>query len=161
MKWKSRGFSSPSMLRNLDWLKSLNIAYTTSTFDTDPFEPQPEASRTIFPFWVGDDAYSTGYFELPYTLPQDHLLFVILQEKNIDIWKKKLDWIADKGGMALLNTHSDYMQFSNDKPGLEEYPISFYLEFLQYVSDKYADKHWNTLPGEVVGHLKNSVKIKK
>ena len=30
----------------------LNIAYDASTFDTDPFEPQPDGVNTIFPFWV-------------------------------------------------------------------------------------------------------------
>jgi hypothetical protein len=49
--------------------------------------------------------------ELPYTLPQDFLLFVLMQEKNIDIWKKKLDWIADQGGMALFIAHPGYMQY--------------------------------------------------
>jgi hypothetical protein len=46
-----------------------------------------------------------GYVELPYTLPQDFTLFTVMREKDIDIWKKKLDWIVEKGGMALLITH--------------------------------------------------------
>jgi len=41
--------------------------------------------------------------ELPYSLPQDFSLFVIMRERNIDIWKIKLDWIVEKGGMALLH----------------------------------------------------------
>jgi glycosyltransferase involved in cell wall biosynthesis len=40
------------MLHNLDWLHHLDIQYDASTFDTDPFEPQPEGRGTIFPFWV-------------------------------------------------------------------------------------------------------------
>jgi hypothetical protein len=150
IKWRTEGFTAPSMLHNLDWLKALNISYSTASFDTDPFEPQPDASRTIFPFWVGDDQRSTGYLELPYTLPQDHLLFVILQEKNIDIWKKKLDWIVEKRGMALLNTHADYINFTSGVLGTEEYPVSYYEEFLEYIKEKYADQYWNVLPPEVV-----------
>jgi hypothetical protein len=46
-----------------------------------------------------------GYVELPYPLPQDFTLFTVMREKDIDIWKKKLDWIVEKGGMALLITH--------------------------------------------------------
>ena len=34
-------------------------------------------------------------------------LFILMREKNIDIWKQKLDWIAKHGGMALVNTHPD------------------------------------------------------
>lgn len=50
------GFRSGFMLRQLDWLHDLNVLYDTSTFDTDPFEPQPEGSRTIFPFHVNPPA---------------------------------------------------------------------------------------------------------
>ena len=98
----SVGFRSPSMYHNLELLHHLNIEYDASTFDTDPFEPQPDGMATIFPFWVSSQDPQKGYVELPYTLPQDFLLFVLLQEKNIDIWKKKLDWIVDHGGMACL-----------------------------------------------------------
>jgi len=34
-----------------------------------------------------------------------------MQEKNIDIWKRKLEWVAENGGMPLVNTHPDYMNF--------------------------------------------------
>ena len=105
------GFRSPCMYHNLDWLHDLHIKYDASTFDTDPFEPQPDGVCTIFPFQVKDDRQDKGYVELPYTLPQDFTLFIILREESIDIWKKKLAWIAENGGMALLNTHPDYMSF--------------------------------------------------
>ncbi len=51
-EWESTGFTSPSMHRNLNWLHALNISHSISTFDTDPFEPQPDAIGTIFPLWV-------------------------------------------------------------------------------------------------------------
>ena len=66
---------------------------------------------TIIPFWVSKDGFQKGYVELPYTLPQDFTLFILMKEKNIEIWKQKLDWIAEYGGMVLLNTHPDYMNF--------------------------------------------------
>jgi hypothetical protein len=50
--WDAVGFRSGFMLNNLEWLHDLDIAYDASTFDTDPFEPQPEGRDTIFPFWV-------------------------------------------------------------------------------------------------------------
>ena len=40
------------MLRNLDWLHDLDVQYDASTFDTDPFEPQPDGRHTMFPFRV-------------------------------------------------------------------------------------------------------------
>ncbi len=114
-EWKTEGFTSPSMQHNLDWMTALNIEFSTSTFDTDPFEPQPDAVGTIFPIRVFNGQTRRGFVELPYTLPQDSTLFIILQEKTIGIWKRKLDWIAEKGGMALLNTHPDYMDFGNGR----------------------------------------------
>jgi hypothetical protein len=159
-KWESAGFTSPSMHRNLDWLQVLNISHSTSTFDTDPFEPQPDAAGTIFPFWISNGDPSTGYLELPYTLPQDHLIFIILKEKNIDIWKKKLDWIVEHGGMALLNTHADYINFDGSPLGNEEYPVSYYKEFLDYIKEKYAGQYWNVLPGDVAQFWKEEVSAK-
>ena len=67
----------------------------------------------------------SGYVELPYTLPQDSTLFLLLREKTNGIWKTKLDWIAQHGGMALLNTHPDYMRFDGcgDFAGVPGNPI--------------------------------------
>jgi predicted glycosyltransferase len=50
--WGAVGFRSAFMLRRLEWLDDLRIKYDASTFDTDPFEPQPDGVDTIFPFWV-------------------------------------------------------------------------------------------------------------
>ena len=87
-RWKATGFRSPLMQHKLSWLHALDVDYDTSTFDTDPFEPEPDGMGTIFPFWVPGEA-GGGYVELPYTLVQDFTLFRVLQEKNIDIWKRE------------------------------------------------------------------------
>jgi peptidoglycan/xylan/chitin deacetylase (PgdA/CDA1 family) len=147
--WGAVGFRSPSMHHNLDWIHDLNIDYDASTFDTDPFEPQPDGMGTIFPFFVNDMTNRKGYVELPYTLPQDFTLFSLMREKNIDIWKKKVAWIAQKGGMALINVHPDYMKFDGSKPGLEEYPAKYYRELLEYVKDNYHGQYWHVLPKDI------------
>ena len=36
--------------------------------------------------------------ELPYTLPQDFTLFLLLREQTPDIWLQKIDWIASMAG---------------------------------------------------------------
>ena len=148
-EWDSKGFSSPSMHHKLDWMPAFNINHATSTFDTDPFEPQPDSARTIFPFCAPRNSSSRKYIELPYTLPQDFTLFILMQERNINIWKKKLDWVAKMGGMALLNTHPDYMSFNGTKPSFEEYPAEYYKEFLEYVAKEYEGRYWHALPRDV------------
>jgi len=57
------------MYHDLRLLHYLNIEYDASTFDTDPFEPQPDGLGTIFPRWIYDQENQKGFVELPYTLP--------------------------------------------------------------------------------------------
>lgn len=148
-EWSAVGFRSPSMHHNLDWIRNLDILYDASTFDVDPFEPQPDGVGTIFPFWVEPENGLNGYIELPYTLPQDFTVFILMQEKGIDIWKKKLDWIVENGGMALVNVHPDYINFSNGKNSLEEFSVDLYVNFLDYINEKYKNQFYQVLPREL------------
>jgi len=150
-EWDAVGFRSPAMHHNLDWIHELDIQYDASTFDTDPFEPQSDGVGTIFPFWVNGTDPQNGYVELPYTLAQDHLLFIIMRETNSDVWKQKLDWIAKHGGMALLNVHPDYMNFGDKKCSIEEYPAQIYIDFLHFAKEKHKGNFWHALPKEVAG----------
>jgi hypothetical protein len=148
--WGAVGFRSGFMLRNLEWLSDVEMLYDSSTFDTDPFEPQPEGTHTIFPFWVPSSSGSgkEGYVELPYTLAQDFTLFVVLREQTDRVWKQKLDWIAERGGMALMNTHPDYMSFEGITQR-DEFKVDLYLNFLEYVKKNYAGAFWHPLPCEL------------
>jgi predicted glycosyltransferase len=174
-EWGAVGFRSAFMMRRLNWLHDLDITYDMSSFDTDPFEPEPDGMNTIFPFWVPGSSSSdsinhqsstisyfhalnsqpstlneprSGYLELPYTLPQDSTLFRLLGEKTNGIWKRKLRWIAKHRGMVLLNTHPDYIRFqvSGD---WHEYPSHQYEDFLRHLKLKYAGQYWHLLPHEV------------
>lgn len=148
-EWRAEGFRAPATYCKFDWLNELDIEYDSSTFDTDPFEIGSTAARTIFPFYVNGGPNGKGFVELPYTLPQDFTLFVIMKEKNLDVWKRKLDWIVEHGGMALMLTHPDYMNFNGDKAMSAEYPADFYVQFLDYVKSKYDGRFWNPLPKEM------------
>jgi len=160
--WNAAGFRSGFMLHKLDWLHELKIQYDTSTFDTDPFEPQPEGRHTIFPFWVSERLARTpdsGYVELPYTLPQDSTLFLLLREQTIDIWVQKLDWIVAHGGMVLVDTHPDYMAFDATRQKRSEYSVKLYEQFLQYLQSQYGQDYWHALPREVAAHVTAHRKI--
>jgi hypothetical protein len=185
-EWDAVGFRAPSMYHNLEWIGELGIEYDASTFDTDPFEPQPDGVRTIFPFWVAVEGRAAtasaisslsksnsvvlqppspsfqpptvsrmGFVELPYTLPQDHTIFVLMGEKDISIWKKKLDWIAKWGGMSMLNVHPDYINFGREKTKIGEYPVRYYEEFLHYVKDAYRGQYWHVLPRNIARFWRN------
>jgi glycosyltransferase involved in cell wall biosynthesis len=148
--WRASGFRSGFMLHDRDCLNDLDIEYDLSTFDTDPFEPQPEGAHTIFPFWVPRPD-GGGYVEMPYTLPQDSTMFLVLQETSPDIWKRKLDWIVHRGGMALINVHPDYLGFGVKKLQISEYPSAWYEQFLKYIKHHYDGQFWNALPRELAG----------
>ena len=149
--WEAVGFRSGFMFHNLQWLLDLNVLYDSSTFDTDPFEPQPDGVQTIFPFWV-PGKYGKGYVELPYTLPQDSTLFLLLKESSIDIWKRKLDWVVQKGGLALVIVHPDYLGFNGQKRD-GEYSLQLYRDLLEYVTNRYSDQCWFALPKEVAHYF--------
>jgi hypothetical protein len=157
-EWKSCGFYAPSTLRNLDWIHKLNIEYDSSTFDTDPFEPQPNGAKTIYPFFIKNEKYKMSeYLEIPYTVPQDFTLYIILKEKNINIMKEKIDWIIENGGMVNFRTHPDYMNFE-DKNKLDEYPVKLYTDLLEYIKTKYEGFYWNVLPKDLCKFWKENYK---
>jgi hypothetical protein len=178
--WNAAGFRSGFMLHKLDWLHELDIQYDASTFDTDPFEPQPEGRHTIFPFWVpalgarktegnSDETKDSprptagrpraGYVELPYTLPQDFTLFLLLREQTPDIWLRKVDWIAKHGGMALVNVHPDYLCLDGAIPKAMEYPSTFYTALLDYVRERYEGVFWNPTPRKVAEFFADATKV--
>lgn len=149
--WGAVGFRSGFMFHNLEWIKDLDVLYDASTFDTDPFEPQPDGVETIFPFWVPRGG-PNGYVELPYTLAQDSTLFLVLKEKTIDVWTKKLEWVAAQGGMALVNVHPDYLNF-HGRTVSSEFSAELYESFLKHVMNRYRDVCWFALPRDVAKYV--------
>ena len=167
-EWGAVGFRSAFMLHNLEWAHELDVLYEASTFDTDPFEPQPDGVGTIFPFWVprpGDvyfepqpgRRHSGGYVELPYTLVQDSTLFLVLKDSTPDIWFQKLDWIAERGGMALLDTHPDYMGMSPSGLKANEYPVAHYEKTLAYIRSRYGGAYWHGTAAELAAWYKETL----
>jgi hypothetical protein len=150
-QWDAVGFRAGFMRHNLRWLQDLDVLYDASTFDTDPFEWQSEGMNTIFPFLVQRD-HSRHFVELPYTLAQDSTLFLVLRETTIDVWKKKLDWVASHGGMALVNVHPDYINFKG-RCRSSEYSVQLYNDFLKYVARRYGSQAWFALPRDIAEYV--------
>jgi hypothetical protein len=82
----------------------------TENVITPPIFRRLDGMGTIFAFWVSDQDHQKGYVGLLYTIPQVFLLFVIMQQNNSAIWKKKLDWIA--ASLALPNVGILYKTIS-------------------------------------------------
>jgi hypothetical protein len=66
---------------------------------------------------------------------------------------RKLDWIAEHGGMALVDVHPDYLSFDGSRQTATSYPVTLYEEFLSYVKARYSGEFWHALPKEVAAHV--------
>lgn len=133
------GFRSPQVHRNLRWLQELDILYDASCFDYDPYQPFPGGTGCIWPFMAG------RFVELPYTLPQDHTLFVMLGMKNISVWRKKTEWLLENRGTVHALTHPDYLMQGEN--------LHLYREFLEYL--RLAPNLWHCLPRELAARYKS------
>ena len=101
-RWGAVGFRAPATHRSWKLMPTLGFDYDSSSFDTDPFEPQSGGCCTWLPFTNGE------LVELPLTLTMDHTVFVILR-RDASLWVEKADVMREHGGIAVLLTHPDYM----------------------------------------------------
>jgi hypothetical protein len=132
-RWNAVGFRSAALHRHDDWMRSLAFDYDSSSPDMDPFEPQNGGCCTWLPFFNGE------LVELPLTLPQDHTLFVILDHPDETVWVAKTEFLRAHGGMALIDTHPDYL--------VDARIFGAYARFLHRFADDPAA--WHALPREV------------
>lgn len=129
---QASGFRAALTHRNPEWMQVLDVDYDLSFFDTDPYEPMPGGTMTIWPFQLG------RFVELPYTLVQDYTLTALLRERTPRLWTEKVGFIARNRGMALLNSHPDYLR----QHGTQR----IYTELLETIRD--GGGYWNALPRE-------------
>ena len=127
------GFRSPLTHRHPEWMQALEVEYDASFFDSDPFEPMPGGTMSLWPFIIG------RFIELPYTLAQDFTLLEVLGEPGPQLWLEKIAYLRRYCGMALLNAHPDYLRESRHRRA--------YADFLEAaVRDGCG---WHALPREV------------
>jgi len=137
-----KGFRSPQLQRNERLLKILSnyFYYDSSVPDTELYSPIAvrNGTTTVFPFFV------EKMVELPLTMPQDfYMKYIYKLDKNkvFEIWKNKIDYIREVGGLASFNIHPDSYISGND-----EY-LNLYEKILKYIS-KFEDC-WKSTPIEV------------
>lgn len=127
------GFRAPSTLRRAEWISQLSFDFDCSFSDSDPYEPQPGGTCSVFPFFLAN------LVELPYTMPQDHTLIHLLRRQPMQIWDEKARWLESLGGMILTLVHPDYCGGGRN---LKEY------EALLKQLDEF-ESAWRALPSEV------------
>jgi peptidoglycan/xylan/chitin deacetylase (PgdA/CDA1 family) len=138
------GFRGPSTLRSAAWISKMTFSYDSSFSDSDPYEPQPGGSCSLFPFFLSQ------VVELPYTLPQDHTLIHLVRRNPVSTWATKARWIQSLGGMILTLVHPDYSGDAQNLPGYEE--------LLKILSE--FDNAWRALPMEVAQWWRERAQMK-
>jgi hypothetical protein len=133
----SRGFRSPTMYRNVDWLQELNFSYDMSIPNVARLEPQQGGCCTVMPYFLPG-----GMLELPLTTTQDYTLFNVLNDYSMDIWNQQIDGILSAHGLVSLIIHPDYIFSSRAQ--------TIYEQLLEKVVKLQSDRDvWLTLPAEV------------
>ena len=95
------GFRSPATYRVPDWLAELPFEYDCTVPLSDPYEPQPGGCCSPWPYFIGDTV------ELPWTLTQDHTLFTLLRQRDIELWLGQVERLRDAAGLIQPLTHPD------------------------------------------------------
>jgi hypothetical protein len=132
-RWGAKGFRAPATHRSVKAMAALGFDYDSSYSDTAPYEPQPGGTCSLHPYFFGE------LVELPITMPMDHTLFEILLDDDATRWIEKARWLRDRGGMALMLTHPDYL--------LDPKIMRAYEQFLLWASGD--PTCWHALPCEV------------
>jgi len=134
--WQSKGFRAGALYRNPEWFEALDFSYEMSMPNVAHLDPQSGGCCTVMPYFIGD------MLEIPVTMVQDYMLFHLLDQYSIDLWRTQLDVILKKNGLASFIVHPDYI--------MEARPRGVYTELLGYLRELRQQRNlWVALPGEV------------
>jgi peptidoglycan/xylan/chitin deacetylase (PgdA/CDA1 family) len=129
------GFRSPATHRVVEWLRELPFSYDCTMPHSDPYEPIPGGTATIWPFFHGD------VIELPYSTPQDHTLYTLLGHTDNRLWREQFERVVECNGLFQMLTHPDPAYLGQPVIGRA------YRETLQAIADR--EDIWVALPREV------------
>lgn len=130
------GYRSGVLYRNPDWYDAFDFSYDMSVPNVGHLDPQSGGCCTTKPFFIDK------ILEIPVTAAQDYTLFHILQQYSTELWKKQIELISAKHGMANFVVHPDYV--------MEPRARKIYAELLLHLCDLRRDAGlWIALPREV------------
>lgn len=133
-RFRSRGFRSAVLYRNLDWYDAFSFSYDMSVPNVGHLDPQPGGCCTVMPYFIGD------ILELPLTTTQDYSLFNILGTYSLDLWREQIRQIRQQHGLISFLVHPDYLDSHN--------AMSAYTALLGYLAELRAEAGvWIPLPG--------------
>jgi len=134
--YEANGFRAAVMYRNQDWYESFDFSYDMSVPNVAHLDPQRGGCCTVMPYFIGD------ILEIPLTTTQDYMLFHLLGDYSLDLWKTQAEKIIKRNGLISFLVHPDYVRESKAQRA--------YCDLLVYLRDLRAQETlWFALPGEV------------
>ena len=133
----AKGFRSPVMYRNIDWLQELEFSYDMSIPGVAHLEPQPGGCCTVLPY-----SLPGGMTEIPLTTAQDYTLFHMLNDYSITLWQRQIDAILEGHGLMSFIVHPDYLMSPREQ--------NVYRQLLSELERARETRNvWIALAGEV------------
>ncbi len=142
------GYRAPYLHRTKQLIQYL----TENNYDWDSSFPDTDEStvgyadtgcRTVFPFYPlwndGKSWQRSPVLEIPVSMPQDWTLlyyYKMSENEMMKVWKKKMEYIKSKGGLAVFIIHPDPEDLGHPKR------LKLYDEVLKMIDD--ADPEWFT-----------------
>jgi hypothetical protein len=135
-EWEVEGFRAAVLYRRQEWFDALDFSYDMSVPNVAHLDPQHGGCCTVMPFFVGK------MLELPVTTTQDYMLFHILNDYSIDLWKRQIRLIMEKNGLISFIVHPDYVIGPREE--------AIYKELLGHLAQLRDEEGvWIALPDEV------------
>ncbi len=132
----AKGFRAAVLYRNLDWYDALDFSYDMSVPTVAHLDPQRGGCCTVMPYFVGE------ILEIPVTTTQDYMLFHLLNDYSLDLWKAQTELILQKNGLVSFIVHPDYI--------IEKRARDVYRGLLSFLRQLDSEtKLWFALPGEI------------
>jgi hypothetical protein len=130
------GFRAAVLYRKQLWFDQLKFSYDMSVPNVAHLDPQRGGCCTVMPFFIGN------MVELPVTTTQDYMLFHMLNDYSISLWKRQINLIMEKSGLMSFIVHPDYIMKARER--------AVYEELLAHLAELREKRNvWITTPGEV------------
>jgi hypothetical protein len=135
-KFRSSGYRSGVLYRNLDWYEFFDCSYDMSVPNVGHLDPQHGGCCTTKPYFIGK------ILEIPVVATQDYTLFNILGQCSMDLWERQIELVREQNGLISFIVHPDYLL---DKPARD-----LYSTLLGRLAElRRQSKMWIPLPREL------------
>jgi hypothetical protein len=111
-KFRSEGYRSGVLYRNLEWYEFFDCSYDMSVPNVGHLDPQHGGCCTTKPYFIGK------ILEIPVVATQDYTLFNILGQRSLDLWEQEINLVRRQNGLISFIIHPDYLL---DEPARELY----------------------------------------